>query len=452
MSVSPAIIDRLLATSEGQAAFEVSEKIINAGHECYWVGGAVRDLLLGALPKDIDMTTSAKPENIEKLFPKSDAKGKVFGSIVVSHKGHTFEITTYREDDAASDGRKPESVRFGSREEDAKRRDATVNAIYFHPVSGDLYDPFDGEKDLRERLVRFIGEPKERIEHDVLRMLRMVRLRATLKGQYEPNTYQALKSSADKITSLSGTRVLEELEKMLACPHPEIAFEDLYETGILPHILPELSKCKGVAQPREYHHEGDVWNHLMQVTTSFTEDHGPDVRIAALFHDIGKPETFQIKERIRFDHHAEASADIASKILKRLQMPSEREKKIHWLIRHHMMMATFEELTEERKAHWYFHPWFRELLQLFYLDAAGTTPGDLDFYQSIVTDYNQFLNAHPRPEKPLLSGHDIMEILGIGPGEEVGKISKELYDAQTRKDITTKAEAKEFLKKMATGT
>jgi len=449
MPLSPSIIDRLLGTSEGQAAFEASEKIIGAGHECYWVGGAVRDLLLEKLPKDIDMATSAMPDDIEKLFPKSDAKGKQFGSIVVAVKGHTFEITMYREDDSASDGRKPESVQFGTREEDAKRRDATVNAIYFHPVSGELFDPFEGEKDLNERLVRFIGNPKERIEHDVLRMLRMVRLRATLHGQYEPKTYEELKASAKKIVSLSGTRVLEEVEKILLCPHPEIAFEDLYETGILDHILPEMAVCKGVAQPREYHHEGDVWNHLMQVTTKFTEDHEIDIRIAALFHDIGKPETFQIKERIRFDHHAEASADSATKILKRFQMSSDREKKIHWLIRHHMMMATFAELTDERKAYWYFHPWFQELLQLFYLDAAGTTPGNLEFYDEIVTDYNQFLNAHPRPKKPLLTGHEIMEILGIGPGEKVGELSKSLHDAQTRKEVTTKAEAKAYLKKLS---
>lgn len=445
--VASSIIDRLLGTPEGQAAFAVSELILQAGHECYWVGGAVRDLLLEELPKDIDMAVSAKPEEIEQLFPASDAKGKAFGSIVVSHKGHTFEVTTFREDDSASDGRKPASVRFGSKEDDAKRRDATVNAIYFHPVTGELFDPFDGEKDLQERLVRLIGKPKERIEHDVLRMLRLVRLRATISGQYEPKTYEAIKESAEKITTLSGTRALEEIVKILACPHPEIAFEDLYETDVLKFLIPEMAACKGVAQPREYHHEGDVWNHMMRVTTMYTEDHGPDIRIAALFHDIGKPETFVVKERIRFDHHAEVSADIASKILKRWQMPAEREKKIHWLIRHHMMMATFAELTEDRKAHWYFHPWFQELLQLFYLDAAGTQPGTMDFYQSIVTDYNQFLNAHPRPEKPLLSGHEIMEILGIGPGEEVGKLSQMLHDAQIKKEVSSKAEAKEFLQR-----
>jgi putative nucleotidyltransferase with HDIG domain len=436
MPISRSIIDRLLATDEGQAAFEVSEKIIAQGHECYWVGGAVRDLLLEQLPKDIDMAVSALPEQIESLFPTSDAKGKAFGSIVVSHKGHTFEITTYREDDTASDGRRPESVRFGSRSQDAKRRDATVNAVYFHPISGELFDPFAGEQDLHERLVRLIGDPVTRLEHDVLRMLRIIRLRATMQGQYEPKTYDALRTLSSSITTLSGTRTLEEMQKIVLCPHPEIAFEDLHETGILSHMLPELAACKGVAQPREYHQEGDVWNHLLRVTTMCTEDHGVDVRLAALFHDIGKPETFMLKERIRFDHHAEASADIASTILKRWQTTAEREKKIHWLIRHHMMMATFAELTEERKAHWYFHPWFQELLQLFYLDAAGTLPGNLDFYQSIVSDYNLFLNAHPKPAKPLLTGHEIMEILDIQSGERVG-------------EITTKAEAKAFLRKIS---
>jgi poly(A) polymerase len=179
---------------------------------------------------------------------------------------------------------------------------------------------------------------------------------------------------------------------------------------------------------------------------SCTEDFGADIRLAALFHDIGKAETFSLKERIRFDHHAEKSAEIVGKVFTRLQMPGERIRKIQWIIEHHMMMDAFAKLSDERKAHWYFHPWFKELLQLFWLDIQGTTPTDTGLYDSIIDDYDAFLNAHPRPAKPLLKGGDVMEILSIGPGEEVGRALQMLHDAQVRKDITTKSEAKAYLK------
>lgn len=439
------IIDRTMQTKHGEAAYKVTEKLMDAGHECYWIGGAVRDLLLGNIPKEIDITTSALPEEVEKLFPKSDASAKALGTVIVSEGGQTFEVTTFREDDAASDGRHPESVKFGNREKDAARRDATMNAIYWNPISKETFDPFGGEKDLKERLVKFIGNAEERIHHDALRILRMIRLRALIDGQYHPETYAALRENAGLVSILSGTRVLEELEKLLKTPKPQLGLEDWWELGIMKVLIPELYVCKGVAQPKDYHQEGDVWNHLLKCVSSFTEDHGWDVRLAALFHDIGKAATFSVKERIRFDHHAEASAALIGEIFKRLQMPGDRIKKIQWIIEHHMMMDTFRKLSDERKAHWYFHPWFQELLQLFWLDIAGTDPGDRRLYDAIIEDYDAFLNGHPRPEKPLLKGEEVMEILGIGPGEQVGQALQQLHDAQIAKKVTTKKEAKEFI-------
>lgn len=445
MSPSREIIDRTLGSPEGEAAYAVAETLIDAGEECFFVGGAVRDMQLGIVPKEIDLATSALPQETAKIFRKFDDSAAHLGTVVVSVKGQTFEVTTFRKDIGIKDGRWPEAVQFGTKEEDASRRDATINAMYWNPISRELLDPFDGAKDCREKLVRFIGDPKKRIAEDALRILRLIRLRATIDGQYEPKTYQALRTTSSATNTLSGTRILEELQKLLLCPHPEIGLEDLFETGVLDAVLPELSACKGVAQPEQFHAEGDVWNHLLACTRQFRDDDGADVRIAALLHDIGKVQTFAVKERIRFDHHAEASADLASVLLKRLQAPSALIKKIDWLIRHHMMMASFEKLSDERKAHWYFHPWFKELLQLFWLDAAGTNPGDYTLYDWIINDYDQFLNSHPRPEKPLLSGEDIMNELGIGAGEEVGRILKLLHDAQVRKKITTKREARAFL-------
>ena len=445
------IIDRVLDTPHGETAFKVTEIFHDAGEECWWIGGSTRDMFLGKIPKEIDMATSARPATIQRLFPKNDASAAALGTVVVSLHGHTFEVTTFREDDTASDGRHPQSVRFGDRGADARRRDATVNAIYWNPISREVFDPCGGEEDMKERLVRFIGDPIVRIRHDALRLLRMVRLRAAIDGQYHPDTYKALAQEAKTVRILSGTRLLEELEKMLLLRSPERALEDLWELGVLSEVLPELHACKGVAQPKDFHHEGDVWDHLLKCTSKFTEDHHPDVRLATLFHDSGKVQTFALKERIRFDHHAELSGDIALNVLSRLQMPKARAEKIRWIIAYHMMMSAFGTLTDVRKAHWYFHPWFQELLQLFALDIAGTEPQDYELYDSIIRDYDEFLNRHPRPQKPLLSGEEVMRILGLTPGEEVGEALQELHEAQVKKEITTKSEAREFLRRSGSG-
>lgn len=447
MPLSPDIIDRTLTNHLGERALQTSEILMNAGYDTWWVGGAVRDMLCGQIPDDIDIATSALPEDVIRLFPKCDEIGKRFGSIVVSHRGATFEVTTFREDDSASDGRHPEGVRFGSLADDAVRRDFTVNAIYWNPVDGRMFDPFEGQKDLAERLVRFIGDPETRIRHDALRMLRAVRFRALLDGQFHPETYAALRSLATKAQELSGNRIATEMEKMFLGPHPACALEDLWETGILQATIPELAACKGIAQPADFHHEGDVWNHTLQCAASFTEDHGADVRWAAIFHDIGKTRTFSISDRIHFDRHAEVSAEIIRTSFQRLQFPRARIDKIAWIANHHMMMGSFGTMPSERKAHWYFHPWFIELLQVMWLDIAGTTPADFTLYEEIVSDYNHFLDGHPRPLKALLSGEEIMEILGIRPGEQVGKAAKALADAQVRKELTTKDAAREFLQK-----
>lgn len=444
------IIDRTLGTRHGEAAYKVVEILLDAGYECFWVGGAVRDMLLDVVPQEIDMATSAKPSDVSALFPKSDDSAAHLGTIVVSVKGQTFEITTFRKDIGIKDGRKPESVQFGTREEDAARRDATMNAMYWNPISSELFDPWNGAKDCREKLVRFIGVPETRIAEDSLRILRLVRLRATIDGQYDPRTYLAMRSCAASVGTLSGTRVLEEIEKLLLCSLPSKGLQDLLEIGVLEIVLPELAACKGVAQPKKFHLEGDVWDHLLQCTKSFTADHEIDVRLAALLHDIGKPRTFSLTDRIHFDKHAEVSSQIAETILKRLQMNKARVEKISWLIGHHMMMGSFKALSDERKAHWYFHPWFKELLQVMALDIEGTTPSDFTLYDEIVKDYDLFLNAHPRREKALLSGKELMEILGIREGEEVGKLLRQLHDAQIRKEISTKKEAKEFLRTLTT--
>lgn len=446
--LSRSIIDKTLRATHGEAAYKIVETLLDAGHDAWWVGGCVRDMLQGIVPADIDIASDALPEAVRALFPKSASWPEKHGSTRVPLAGELFEVTTFREDDEASDGRHPESIRFANREKDAARRDFTVNAMYFQPISGALYDPFDGEADLEEKLIRFVGDPATRIRHDALRILRAVRFRAQLEGQYHPETYAALREQSPMLDVLSGTRILEELEKLLACPHPDRGLEDMWELGLLQRVLPELHVCKGIPQPADYHHEGDVWDHTLQLVRAFRPDDDADVRLAGLFHDCGKAETFSLKERIRFDGHAEASASLATKALSRMQCPRKRVEKIDWIIRHHMMMGAFDDMTDERKAHWYHHPWFESLLRLFWLDVAGTDPADFGFYEAIERDYHAFLDSHPRPEKPLLSGQEVMDILGLKPGEKVGEILKQLHEAQVRKEVRSKKEATAFVERL----
>lgn len=448
MAIPKDIADKALSSPQGERAYKIVEALIDDGAEAWWVGGAVRDMLLGTLPHDIDIAVSCSPKRVQEIFADADISDAALGTSRVLLGGQTFELTTFRVEGEASDGRRPETVTFGTREQDAARRDFTVNCLYWQPISRELFDPYDGAKDLKERLVRFIGDPVVRIRHDALRLLRAIRLRATIDGQYEPKTFDALQSEAAILANLSPGRVFQELEKLILSPHPNKALGDWRDTGALKVLLPEVEACHGVPQPRDYHREGDVFEHLMQCLASFEAEDTIDVRLAALLHDIGKSETFSLKERIRFDGHASVSADEAESILGRMQCPAKRREKIVWLIRHHMHMA-FLELSDERKAHWYFHPWFPELLRLFRLDIAGTTPTDYSLLQRITKDRDAFLDAHPRPERPLLDGAEIMELLGLRPGEEVGRLSRELVQAQTKKDITTKKEAVAFLKAKA---
>lgn len=441
-------VDRLLATPYGEAAYAVVESLVEAGHEAWWVGGGTRDLALGIAPKDIDVATAATPDEVTRVFKDAKHDPLSLGGARVKKGRFVFEVTTFREEGDSENSRHPGSVEFTTRERDVARRDFTLNAVYYQPVSRETYDPTGGLADAEEKLVRFIGEPDDRIKHDALRMLRAVRLRALIGGQYHPDTYAALRANAALVTQLSGSRQLEELEKMLAGPKPSRALEDLWELGIMERMIPELHACKGIAQPADYHHEGDVWDHTLACADAFRPDDGPDVRLAALFHDVGKAETFALKERIRFDRHASVSADTASAILKRWQAPAKRVEKIDWLVRHHMTMG-LTELSDERKVHWYYHPWFSELLRVFWLDIAGTAPSDFALYDAIVKDYHAFVDARPRPPKQLLTGAEVMDILGIAPGERVGEVLQKLHDAQAKKEISTKAEARAFVSGLA---
>ncbi len=440
-------------------SLEIIEDLKKAGYEAYWAGGCVRDMLLGIQPKDFDIVTSAKPDDIERILDHTIPIGKQFGVILAIKNGHSFEIATFRSDAGYSDGRRPDAVEFTNAKEDALRRDFTINAMFYDPSTEEVMDYVEGQKDMRDKLVRFIGNPEERIKEDNLRILRAVRFKNEFDFQYHPDTYQAIKKHVQLIKNISPNRIADELNKMIMGKNAARAFEELFEIGALEIIMPELCRLKGLAQPLIYHQEGDVWDHSVQALSSLTDediDSNPlpaepaslALKWATVLHDIGKYETFaQDQERIRYNHHAEVGSETAKQILTRLHFPNKIIDRVYWLIRHHMMIVPLMEMPDGRRRHWFLEPGFEELLELNRADTVGTKPLDLSLYEKLKLLYRHEIAKLKLMPKNLLSGKDIMKICNITEGAKVGEILKELRDLQLSHELKTSAEAKQYLQK-----
>ena len=441
-------------------SLEIIEELKAAGHQAFWAGGCVRDMILGTEPKDFDIVTSAKPDEIEQILEKTIPIGKEFGVILAIKNGHHFEVATFRSDSGYSDGRRPDAVEFTNAKEDAFRRDFTINALFYDPSTEEIMDYVDGQRDIKDKLVRFIGDAAERIQEDNLRILRAVRFKNNLNFQYHPDTYQAIRKHVKLIENISTERIRDELNKMIMSDNPGQAFEELFEIGALELIIPELCKLKGLAQPLMYHQEGDVWDHSIRALNALTDEEGgedplpaepPTIELkwATFFHDIGKFDTFsQDSERIRYDHHSEVGAEIAVKILKRLNFSKKSIDRVKWLIEHHMMVVPLMEMPDKRRRHWFLQPGFIELLEVYRADSMGILPLDLSLYHDIKKLYSSEIAKLKLMPKQLISGKKIMEILNLEPGEKVGKVLKEIRDLQLDHKIKTKKDALEYVNKL----
>lgn len=429
-----------------KTAIQIVEILQKAGHKAYFAGGCVRDMILEKEPKDYDIATSALPDEIEDLFEKTIPIGKSFGVIFTTLNGHNFEIATFRSDSGYSDGRRPDAVTFTHPEEDAKRRDFTINGLFYDPIADEIHDFVGGRDDIKNKIIRFIGDPHQRILEDHLRIIRAIRFKNTLDFGYHPDTYHAIKKHAQLADKVSWERVRDELNKIIMTENAPIAFEDFQDTGVLPYILPELEACKGVAQPMQYHEEGDVWTHLMNSLKALPKDAPLTARWSVIFHDIGKPETFKIAERIRFDHHSEISAEIAEKVMRRLMFPRRDIERVTWAVKHHFMMTQLLEMPLGRQRHWFLNEGFPDLLLLFYADAAGTTPTDLSLYEKVKASYEECLSHFKERPKPFLTGEDVMKTLNLKAGPKVGQILEEAMEKQLGHEFKSREEAMEWLK------
>jgi putative nucleotidyltransferase with HDIG domain len=430
---------------EAQAlARQVIGKLRASGHRAYLVGGCVRDLLLNVTPKDFDIATDARPDRIMDLFPRSGRVGAHFGVVLVRDYFEQVEVATFRSDHNYLDGRHPEHVRFETDpREDVLRRDFTINGLMLDPENGCVLDFVDGRGDLSRGIVRAIGDPYERFREDHLRLLRAIRFAARLNFEIEPATFDAIRRDHAFILNVSAERVRDELVRILTEGGARRGFELLDASGMLADLLPEVAAMKGVEQPPEYHPEGDVWSHTLLLLEQLPRPVSSTLALGALLHDVGKPPTFRIADRIRFDGHADAGVQLARGILNRLRFSRAEIDQVEALIANHMKFMDLPRMKESTLKRFLRMPEFGEHLELHRLDVMSSNHC-LESYELARTKLEEYKHEHLQPE-PLVTGTDLIA-MGYPPGPLFSRILHTVEDAQLEGSVTTSDEALELVR------
>jgi poly(A) polymerase len=426
-------------------ARQVIAKLRGAGHQAFLVGGCVRDLLLGVKPRDFDIATDARPDRIMDLFPRSGRVGAHFGVVLVRDVFDQVEVATFRSDHDYLDGRHPEQVRFeGDPREDVLRRDFTINGLMMDPDTGRVLDFVDGLGDLARGVIRAIGDPYARFREDHLRLLRGVRFAARCGFEIEAATFDAIRRDHALILHVAMERVREELLRILTEGGARRGFELLDASGMLGDLLPEVAAMKGVAQPPEYHPEGDVWRHTLLLLEKL-EQPTPTLALGALLHDVGKPPTFRVAERIRFDGHVEEGVRLARGILTRLRCSREEIEQVEALIDNHMRFKDVSRMKESTLKRFLRLPEFAEHLELHRLDAMSGNQR-LENYALAKGKFEEYSAEHLRPEL-LVTGADLIG-MGYQPGPRFSAMLAALEDAQLEGRIQSREEAMELVREM----
>ena len=411
------------------------------GHTAYYAGGCVRDMLLGHEPKDYDIATSARPEQVQALFPRTIAVGAHFGVICVLDHGHQFEVATFRSDGAYIDGRHPDAVTFSSPREDAERRDFTVNGMFFDPVARQVIDFVHGRADLDQRLLRAIGDPAARFREDRLRMLRAVRFAAILGFDIHPATWSALHAHAAEIHDVSAERIREELIRIFLHPSRVRGLDLLDQAGLLAPILPELLPLKGCQQPPQFHPEGDVWVHTRAMLALLPPEVTIPLVFSVLFHDIGKPPTFAIDPadgRIRFNTHDKVGARMTRDIMERLRFSRDDIDATVEAVDQHMVFKDVQNMRVAKLKRFMARPHFETEMELHRVDCQSSH-AMLDNYAFLRAKQQEFANE-PLIPPPLVTGNDLIA-LGWTPGPKFKEVLDAVQTRQLEGALTTREEA-----------
>jgi poly(A) polymerase len=434
-----------------QLAEQICATLWGRGHQAYFVGGCVRDLVLGREPADYDVCTDARPERVQELFPRSLAVGAKFGVILVVEDSVQVEVATFRSDIGYSDGRHPDRVVYSkTAEEDVRRRDFTINGLLMDPATGEVLDYVGGRGDLRAGIVRAIGDPRLRFAEDKLRMLRAVRFAARFGFQIDPGTMAAAQSLAPQVLEVSLERIRDELTKLLTEGKARRGFELLDETGLLAVVLPDIARMKGVQQPPQFHPEGDVWIHTRMMLEKLQPNCSPTLAWGVLLHDVGKPPTFSPATgpgtRIRFDGHVEVGARMAEHICRSLRFSNEDTEQIVSLVANHLRFKDVREMRTSTLKRFVRLPYFEEHLELHRLDCLASH-GSLHAY----TFVQQFLLETP-PEKvypPRLVTGDDLRGMGLQPGPRFKEILLAVEEAQLEGRLQDRESALRFARSMS---
>jgi poly(A) polymerase len=430
-----------------ETARGVVEHLRASGHKAFFVGGCVRDTVMGTPPKEYDITTDAKPEEIMRIFSNTVPVGESFGVVLVLEGKYKFEVATFRRDESYSDGRHPDRVIYSTDEsEDVRRRDFTINGMLYNPVTEEVIDYVGGMEDINKGIIRTIGSPYERFNEDKLRMMRAVRFGARFKYEVEKETLQAIKKLAPEISQVSAERIRDEIVKIISQKNPGLGLGVLRETGLLFHILPEIDRMHGVPQPPEFHPEGDVFIHTCLVLDKIFEitkgELFPELSVGALLHDVGKPDTFSVEDRIRFNGHDRIGAEIAVKICRRLRFSNKEIERIKALVREHLRFKDVFNMRESTLKRFLGMPYFEDHLALHLADCLASH-GSTEAYDFVKKKLEEFKEEEIKP-KPILSGYDLIE-MGYTPGPIFSEILDSIEEAQLEGNVKDKEEAKRFV-------
>ena len=464
--------------SESCAA-RIVEKLRAAGFSAYFVGGCVRDRLMGIVPKDYDIATSAPPREVGRLFPRTVAVGAAFGVVRVLEEGGSYEVATFRSDGSYPDGRRPGRVTYSSDPGlDVQRRDFTINGLLYDPSSRQVLDFVGGEQDIRSGVIRTIGSAERRFREDKLRLVRAIRFAARFGYELERKTLAALRDQAEEVTRVSPERIREELVRILTEGYAAAGIRRLQEAGLLVHLLPEVTDLQGVPQPPEFHPEGDCWVHTLLMlelmdrsgangekelrgveSPDLPQDRSaalssvpygkawvsyPSVTLAlgVLLHDIGKPSTFERRDRIRFHGHADVGARMALRVCERLRFSRKQQERITALVRDHLKFIELPRMRASTLKRFLSQEGFEEHLELHRLDCLGSH-GNLDNWRLAVATLDRSEPEELQPH-PILTGNDLIQ-MGYAPGPVFREILGSLRDAQLEDRVKTRRQAKAWV-------
>ncbi|MDB4544571.1 CCA tRNA nucleotidyltransferase [Akkermansiaceae bacterium] len=433
-------------SSQKKLALDSAHVLRNAGHTVYLAGGAVRDLLLGKTPKDYDLATSATPTEVLNLFPKSDAVGEHFGVIIVKGEGQMVEVATFRTDGSYKDGRRPESVEFSSPEEDAQRRDFTINGLFQDPFSNEIIDHVGGRADLESGILRAIGDPARRFQEDALRLMRAVRFAVVTGFQIEKETHLALQTCAPLLRQISPERIRDEFSKILVAQDRARGLNLLSETGLAEVFLPELLALKGCEQPPQWHPEGDVYVHT-RIALSLLDSPTLNLALAVLLHDIAKPPTQTWDDeakRFRFNGHDREGAKMAEGILKRLRYPNQTVDEVSFMVSRHMKFMHVQEMRTAKLKRFMAADSFPMEIELHRVDCDSSN-GFRDNYDFLHLKQEEFANQ-PLIPTPLITGKDLITEFSLPPGPKIGEILSAVQTEQLEGRLSDKEGALSFVK------